>query len=66
MEMIKKVLVFILSCAVMAMILPLGYFFINLLFLGASFSEAFDDFLLTFGLMLVVTFVGLLWSKKNE
>ncbi|OTO03255.1 hypothetical protein [Enterococcus sp. 5B3_DIV0040] len=66
MEIIKKVLVFILSCAAISLILPLGYFIINLVFLGASFSEAFHDFLLTFGLMFVVTFIGLLWNKKDE
>ena len=65
MEMIKKVLIFILSCVAISIILPLGYFIVNLTLLGASFSEAFRDFLLTFSLMFFFTLIGMLWEKNH-
>jgi len=46
-----------------AAILPIGYFLISTIFLRTPLNEAFRDFLLTFGLMFIVTVVGMFFKK---
>lgn len=60
---IKKVLSFILVCAIIAVILPIGYFVIGVLFLGNTPLAAFKDSALTFAIMFVITVIGLLLNK---
>jgi hypothetical protein len=59
----KKIIGFILICVVIAAILPIGYFLISTIFLRTPLNEAFRDFLLTFGLMFIVTVVGMFFKK---
>ncbi|SLM86964.1 hypothetical protein FM121_12780 [Vagococcus fluvialis bH819] len=48
---------------VIAAILPVGYFFIGILFLGNTIPEAFKESAITFLIMFVIAFGGLLFSK---
>ncbi|HGW6192714.1 TPA: hypothetical protein ACNHTG_003276, partial [Enterococcus faecalis] len=60
----KKILVFIVTCIVIAGILPVGYFLISFIFLGSSFTSALKDLGLTFSIMFVVTVIGMLIKKE--
>ncbi|MEG0459445.1 hypothetical protein ACODH8_13640 [Vagococcus fluvialis] len=59
----KKYISLFLICFVIAAILPVGYFFIGILFLGNTVPEAFRESLITFLIMFVIAFFGLLFSK---
>lgn len=59
----KKYISLFLICLVIAAILPVGYFFIGILFLGNTIPEAFKESVITFLIMFVIAFGGLLFSK---
>lgn len=63
MKILKKILVFLLACTIIAAILPIGYFLWGVLFQGNSVEDAFKDSLLTFVIMFVIAFAGLLINK---
>ncbi len=64
--MLKKVFVFIIVCFGISIILPLGYFVVDILFLGSDIHSAFTSSARSFIIIFIITILGLLINSKNN